>query len=270
MTDPERFDGLSDAVLTGYLDGELSEDERARVEDALLRDPSARYRLAVLERGGKAISAAFDAMLDDAPDDRLTERFSGAVAQSHRAAAEPPREPVSRLVLALAACLLLVVGGAIGFLAGQARERGALPASEQWLQAVAQQVSLYGPASLAEVSLTPADAQKRLTTLSAALDLSLQPSAVALPGLTLRRIDLLRVAGRPLGQLLYEGSTRGPVALCIIAEADEGATAQVRRRIAGMNLVYWNAGGHGFLLVGAAPPKMLDHLAQIIISELPG
>jgi anti-sigma factor RsiW len=270
MTERERSDALSDAALTGYLDGELSDDERARIEDALRRDPLARDRLAALQHGGQVIRGALDTMLDAVPEDRLTTMLSSAVAQSHRPVAVPTRAPVSRIVLALAACLLLVIGGAIGFLAGQAGERGALPASERWLQAVAQQVSLYGPASLADVSLTPTDAQRRLATLSASLDLSLQPGAVALPGLTLRRVDLLQIAGRPLGQLLYDGSTTGPVALCITAEPGESDAAQVSRSIAGMNLVYWNSGGHGFVLVGAAPAAKIEQLSQIVISRFRG
>ena len=61
-------------LLTGYVDGELDEEQRARVEAALQQDPGLRRELA----GMRQLRALTDACLDDRTDAELG-RFWGAV-----------------------------------------------------------------------------------------------------------------------------------------------------------------------------------------------
>jgi len=60
-------------LLTGYADGELGPEDRARVEEALARDPELRRELAELRRWKEALLGA------DAVTDGELEAFWGAV-----------------------------------------------------------------------------------------------------------------------------------------------------------------------------------------------
>jgi len=62
-------------LLAGYLDGELSDEERARVESALAADPMLRAELEEMRRLQDAIGAA----TADARGDVEVERFWGGV-----------------------------------------------------------------------------------------------------------------------------------------------------------------------------------------------
>lgn len=262
--------GVSDAVLTAYLDDELEPAAREDVERLVRSDSRIRDRLAVLACGGRGVRPAFDRVLDAAPDDRLEALLARAAARSRSPPLAPVRHHVRRGLMAMAASLLLVIGGTAGFMVGQAPPAflARMFAWDEWQESIARQVSLHDRASLAAIEVDPADQRVRLARLSAELGISLSPELVQLPGLSLKRVERLRVEDRPLLQLLYDGDETGPVALCIVREPDEGGE-RASRRIAGMNLVYWTADGYGFLLVGAAPADTIRGLAEIASSRFP-
>lgn len=55
--DPEDRSG--DMLLFAYVDGELDEDQRRRVEELLARDPDARQRVAQLRELNALLKAAY-------------------------------------------------------------------------------------------------------------------------------------------------------------------------------------------------------------------
>jgi hypothetical protein len=73
---------------------------------------------------------------------------------------------------------------------------------EAWLDAVAKQVSLYSRESVASIPVDETTQKTDLDRLSEILKVDLSQARVALPGLTLK---LLQIENRPLAQLLYEG-----------------------------------------------------------------
>lgn len=263
-------DRPTDAELVAYLDGALEPAAHGEIERQLRDDPVARDRLAALAAGGRPLREVFDGLLEAAPRERLQAMLADTVART-----EPqPRRAVAgrgaRLLAQIAAALLLVVVGAAGgyFAAG-----GPAPGliadlvdfdgSDAWRDTVAQQVSLYAGDSVAALPVDEAAQAAALARLGSALDISLSPQGTALPGLVLKRADLLQSRDRPLAQLLYYAADTGPVALCIMREeeADHGPTVERR---AGLNLVYWNAGGRAFLLLGGAQAARLQALADTI------
>lgn len=264
-------DNLSDAVLTAYLDGELEPAARGDVERRVASDLRIRERVAALTRGSLPFRDAFDLVLGSAPHDRLETALNVAIARSKPSEIVPRRRLLRHAPIAIAASLLLMVGATAGFMIGTAPPTfiGRMFAWDEWQQSVARQVSLYGRKSLAAIEVDPADLQAQLARLGAQLNVDLSAPVVALPGLSLKRADLLQIEDRPLIQLLYDGADTGPVALCIVAELDDDSE-RARRRIAGMNLVYWTAGGYGFLLVGAAPAETLWRLADVAARRFPG
>jgi anti-sigma factor RsiW len=88
---------------------------------------------------------------------------------------------------------------------------------------------------------------------------------VALPGLTLKRVELLQFENRALAQLLYEGN-HGIVVLCIMPEPD-GASEREAERRANLNTVYWASGDHRFLLVGPVSAEIMENIADVVQSR---
>ena len=88
-------------VLVDYVSGELSAEERARVEARLVADPAFRAR-------AEPLLAAWDVRPSVAGDD------ARAVAALRRAIVVEGRRPVRRIAVGVAAAVVLVLGGIYG------------------------------------------------------------------------------------------------------------------------------------------------------------
>ena len=140
------------------------------------------------------------------------------------------------------------------------------PETIGWIAAVAGQLSLYDAASVASIQVNDAKQQAQLSKLGEVLKLDLSAPKVALEGLTLKRAELLHFKGRKVAELLYASAEHGPLALCIMAEPGGEGEGEVESRD-GLNFMYWTASGRRFLLIGAAPAKKIDALADTISSR---
>ena len=119
---------------------------------------------------------------------------------------------------AAAAVLLLLCGGLAGYFIANTPDifEEADAFEDQWIDAVAGQLSLYNADSLSAIQVNDAEQKSQLSKLATVLDVDLSESRVALDGLTLKRADLLHFQGRKIAELLY-ASEHGPVAFCIAA-----------------------------------------------------
>lgn len=88
--------GVSDETLVAYLDGSLPEGERRRVDQIVQKDEAVRERLNALDMEAAPLKGAFDALLQEAPTERLKARFEAA---SRQTAAVPGFESPSSLGL---------------------------------------------------------------------------------------------------------------------------------------------------------------------------
>ena len=162
------------------------------------------------------------------------------------------------LAAAAAALLLLICGGVAGYFVAKApielfEEADSF--EDEWIAAVAGQLSLYDAVSVASIQVDDAEQRAQLSKLGDMLKLDLSEPRVALEGLTLKRAELLHFQGRKVVELLYASEEHGPVALCIAAEPGGEREGEVETRD-GLNFMYWAAGGRRFLLIGAAPEKV--------------
>jgi len=205
------------------------------------------------------------AKLDSAPRERLRAQLTASVTKSTR----PSWLARSRRWgMPIAAALLLAIGaGAVGYLLGQSSptlfEMG--NSEEAWLDAVANQVSLYRRESVASIPVDETMQKTELHRLSEILKLDLSQARLALPGLTLKRVELLQFENRPLAQLLYEGE-HGIVALCVMREPGGSSEREAERR-ANLNTVYWASGDYRFLLVGPVLAETMEKIADVIQSR---
>jgi anti-sigma factor RsiW len=258
---PGPTDIDNDALLVAFLDGELKPEGHEELVRRLRTDVSLRDRLAALAEGGQHLRSSFDALLKAAPRARLDGAFAAALSTRRR------REYRFReMLLAAAAALLLLIGGGVaGYFIAKApgelfEEADAF--EEDWIAAVAGQLSLYNAASVASIKVDEAEQQAQLSKLGDLLELDLSAPKVELEGLTLKRVELLHFQGRKVAELLY-ASEHGPVALCIVAEPGGEGEGEVESRD-GLNLMYWAASGRRFLLIGGAPPERIEALADTI------
>jgi anti-sigma factor RsiW len=254
-----------DTILVAYLDGELEPEAHEKLERLLKTDASVRERLAMLSRGSRPFKRTFDAVLDSAPREKLQGQLNSLVTKSTRLNLLARSR---RWGMAIAAAILLAIGaGTVGYLVGQSSpDLFDLGNSEDaWLDAVANQVSLYSRESVASIPIEEAIQKSELSRLSEVLKLDLSQARVALPGLTLKRVELLQFENHPLVQLLYEGKD-GIIALCIMPEPDAESQREAERR-ADLNTVYWAAGNYRFLLVGPVSPETMENIADVVQSR---
>jgi anti-sigma factor RsiW len=170
--------------------------------------------------------------------------------------------------MAIAAALLLAIGaGTGGYILGQSSPDlfDVGNSEEAWVDAVANQVSLYSRESVASIPVDETTQKTQLGRLSEILKVDLSQARVALPGLTLKRVELLQFENQPLAQLLYQGE-HGVVALCIMPEPGGESEREAERR-ANLNTVYWASRDYRFLLVGLAPAETMEKLADMIQSR---
>ncbi len=166
-----------------------------------------------------------------------------------------------------AAIVLLILGAAAGF--GIARTIAPTEVAELpgWRSVVADYVALYTPETFALAPADPAAYAPRLKVVGDGLGLDLAPETVALPGLDLKGAILFHYDGKPLGQVSYLSTEYGPVAFCIIKNGREDAPLAFEER-RGMNVVFWNSAGRGYLIIGTLPRDRLEALADTLASRV--
>jgi anti-sigma factor RsiW len=273
MISPVDNNEVSDARLVAYLDDALSPAERAVVARAIEQNPELRQRLDFLDMGGRPFTQAFDLLLEAAPDDRLQAMFAGLV-NGQAAATPPPKEeekviPLRRAPamamrpiwqMAAAASIALTMFGT-GIVTGVllAPEK---PAQRNWMEAVAQYVSLFSEQTLAGMPAEAAAREAGLRRVSSALGIDIsREKLVSLPSLEFQGTQLLQLEGRPLAQIAFKSETGKPVAICIIKTTKPPEPASAERRH-GMNLVHWVANGYGFMVIGDVPEDTLKRISQ--------
>jgi len=242
-----------DTLLTRHLDGELDRAETEKLKARLAAEPALARRLEELKTASLPFRAAFDALAEQAPVERMTTRFEAAIASR----IAPARRVFPWPAAAAAALGLLVVGGVLGRLTATQEE-------DTWRAAVADYMELYTAETFAESDASTL--QKQLTALSDGLKLKLDPGALVIAGLAPRRAEILQYDGAPLGQIGYVDADR-PIALCIIDDGEPDSGQSVAERD-GLSLVFWAKGGRGYLAIGKAPAARLAAFAEAARAQL--
>ena len=192
-----------DERLAALLDNELGEDAKSALLQRLANDETLRERLDVLRRDRDRLIASFDALLGQAPLDRLRAAIPPAEA-------EPPAIPTRRVGwLELAAgvvigLLLAALASWVGF-GGGAREE-----HESWRQTVIEYMDLYTPDTFALANPDDAVQARQLQAVSAKVGVALTPDKIALPGLRYRTALNLSYDANALGEIAYTDAGGSP------------------------------------------------------------
>jgi anti-sigma factor RsiW len=253
-----------DAQLVALIDGRLDEAAISAVERRLASDAGLRERLAQLQAGGRPFASAFQALLDEAPIERL--KASLAALNLDAREDKPLRAPsafrASRFGIAAAIALFCV-----GIVAGRyiphpsnSSLHGASAGGqhEDWRQAVAEYMGLYTPDTFAA---KPASHDDELAALGAKIGMALTPERIGLANLQFKGAQIFSYDGAPLGQLGYLDPATGPVLFCIIRDSEADAPMKAEKR-EGFAVASWARGGRGYMLIGRLPVDQMAELAN--------
>lgn len=155
-----------------------------------------------------------------------------------------------------------------------AQVAAAIEVTPPWVEAVASYMRLFTAETLLRSARPLRAMQRELAKLGTRFDLDLQSLSNSIPGLTLQRVDLLELRGRPLLQLAYTDRDGSPVAVCLIvrpadagsqkASGQRGTLALRRHEVHGLKTVEWDRPRLGLLVMGRASADRLSAAARII------
>jgi anti-sigma factor RsiW len=266
----------ADADLGAFLDGELSPAQAQWVVSWLSRDAELRRRRDLLAQESGAVKDAFAALLSEAPEARLEQMLHGLPGYQKAGASE--RGPLlfflhgrrPRLALLAAGIALFAAGALADHFLPEWREVTGIEASDsedEWRQAVAEYMSLYTPETIAGISDDPSHMEHELGAVGAKLGVRLPPSDVSLPGIALKRAQILQYDEKALGQIAYLDPHDGVMALCIYGDSHKDIAPTTEHR-AGLNIVHWASHGRAFMLVGRKAIPELRDLASLLSQRL--
>ena len=247
-----------DVLLTGMVDGELDEGRRNALLARLANEAPLRERLEAIKAGGRPFRAAFDALLEEAPLERLK---ASLASLGPAAAPRPAFWSMPRSLAAGVAVAVFLAGFGLGrFAPHPAPEvQVAEPVGEDWRDAVAEYAALYTHETFANA---PADDSARgaeLKTLGAKLGIDLSPERTRIDNLAFKTATLLAYDGAPLGQLAYSDAQAAPVLFCIIADSRPDAPL-VNEARGNFALTTWAHEGRGYMVIAHLPA---DRIAEI-------
>ena len=249
---------VNESQLHAYVDGALSESERAAVEDLLASDPEAAARVDAYRAQNEALHRAFDAVLDEPHSLRIDVSRDVAVARR-------------RWGLALAATFAggLAIGALLhAGLAGQRAGMGEAPIARQAALAHAA----YVPEVRHPVEVAASDEQHLVAWLSKRLDTPVRAPSLASAGYQLLGGRLLPPAGEageaPVALFMYENAQGKRLSLLVRREASGSATAFRFARQGATNVFYWVDGPLGYALAGEIGRDELSPIAQSVYRQL--
>ncbi|NEI74176.1 transcriptional regulator [Rhizobium lusitanum] len=248
-----------DELIVAYLDDELDAAAKLAVEDRLNRDSAFCDRFEFLTSNSVPMHAAFAALLDDAP----VERMKSALPPLDRIVPDPAL-PNRRRFLA-AACLAAgaVAGGGLVRLLSS----GETGSSQNWRAVVADYMQLYSADTLSNLSDDPAVKADQISRVASVMQLPLTTQGLMISGIPFKRAQLLTFDRKPLAQIAYLDPKYGPLALCI-THSSKGKSDFQREQRLGMNIVFWSSADHSFMVIGRNPPEQLGAIANQLQSGL--
>jgi hypothetical protein len=246
----------SDEQLVAYLDGELEQEYRHQLDNAIAEDSLLSLRVQWLSRSNLPYKNAYEELAQQAPLDRLQARLD--------AIPSPERPGLSRRWFIAGAAAALVAGGVLAdrlFLGWHAAQ------SNNWRALVGDYMALYVPQTLDHLPTDEASQRAQLRTIDARLGLNLSPATLKLPGAEFKRAQTLEYDGVPIAQIVYLDAKHGPLALCV-TRSNSGSQPLAHERRHEMNVVYWTEREHAWMLIGRNSSAQLEQHAGLLRAQL--
>lgn len=246
-----------DAELVALIDNELDENRRTALLARLAGDELLRQRYEELRQTGAPLAASFDALLGQAPLERL--RAALPADQALR----PPSRRFGGIALRDLAAGVVIGLLAAGAAAWAALSFGLIGPQDGWRSAVAEYTNLYTGETFSPLNPDAALQGKELSAVRARVGGNLTPDAIVLPGLRFATAFMLSYGGSPLGVIAYVDPSGAPVLLCILASRAPDAPIRSERR-GDLSLASWSDDGRSYLVIGRMPEERAFSLAQTL------
>jgi anti-sigma factor RsiW len=252
---------INDDDLQAYADGQLADERRVDVEQALARDASLAARVAAIREQNAALRDAFDPWLAERVPPRLI------------AAAEGPARHgiVARGWPALAAAATLVLGVAIGWIGRDAMlERSGMPTT--FARQAAFTHVLYAADQRRPVEVWANEEASLARWLTRRMGTQAHIPDLGTLGYTLVGGRLVAGGQKPTGLVMYENADKQRLTLQwrLTREkaAEEGETAFRYAHEDGVSVFYWVDDDCAYALSGPFDrPKMLG-IARVVYGQL--
>ena len=226
---------FSDETLKAYLEGNLNGDEATAIEQAVEVDPELEQRLMALDPFAPVVEAVFERVPAEAPHVELPEPSVAAHV--------PPTGGPWRL---------LAVAASVAIIAVSATFWATRPAPMGWAEQAAIYQSLYVPDTIAELDNSSQVLDAQFAAAEEQLGRSLNRDALEdLPGMELKRAQVLSFKGKPLIQVVFSDEQGRPFAFCVIRQGDGAPSKDVKEAVlSGLATATWAQNGYGYMLIG--------------------
>ncbi|MBN3728246.1 anti-sigma factor family protein [Burkholderia sp. Ac-20379] len=284
-----------DASLLAYVDGELSPQDTAQIEQAIGASEELSARVALLRASQLPYGEAFGQQsLPPVPEsltrnvEAMIRRHREAEAAASAAAApagteEPeaslgpnvhrlrPRAPKPAAFTWPKLAVAFVAGAfccglALQFLPTLRESAGLATVASQggmapWIRAAAGYQQLYVRDTIASLQPDAAATAATVADIQSADHLPVRIPDLSSEGLTFKRVQRLRFHDKPLVQIVYLPKQGKPVALCVLRVA-KGDAAPSSQQVDGMSVVAWRRGELGYALIAAPGDVDLEGLGK--------
>ncbi len=226
---------FSDETLLAYLEGNLDEAEARAVESAVEDNPELEQRLMALDSFAPLVQAVFERLPAQDPKIDLPEP-------------EPHTQP------AVGGLRLLAVAASVAVVAVSATFWATRPQPMGWAEQAAIYQSLYVPDTIAALDTSSEALAAQFTLAEEQLGRSLNREALeALPGMELKRAQVLSFKGKPLIQVVFADAQGQPFAFCVIRQGEGAPNKDVKEAVlSGLATATWAQDGYGYMLIGSS------------------
>lgn len=260
MSEMERE--VTDTDLLAYVDGQLSPDERTRIEAYLATHADKAAEVAHWQRQNEALETLFAPAGNEPVPARL---LPAAIARGNAANSNFRWSQVA------AAVVLVVLGGAIGW-AGRDVVTPTEAASDVLIQSAVTAHSLYVNENRHAVEVAADDRDHLVSWLSSRVTQPITPPDLAAEGFVLVGGRLLppteNATTSPAAQLMYENAALERVTVYITSALPDRATVAEFTSRAALDAFYWSNDRITCTVVGDLPEAEMQTVAKKVYQQL--
>jgi anti-sigma factor RsiW len=242
---------ITEDDLHAYIDQHLAPERQAQVAAYVAAHPDVAQRIAAFSDQRDDLRTA----LAPVADEPLPARLNLSRIMENR------RQRISPLWWAIAAMLLISIGGAGGWIA-----RGSIPFSSSGLAALAQEAAdsykVYAPDRVRPVEFRASEGPQLVQWLSNRLNQQVRVPDLTTAGYRLMGGRLIATSHGPAAMFMYDddhGDRLVVLTRPMAADKNAQMTPQSREDIAGFT---WADGGMGYSLVGRSAVESLRPIAN--------
>jgi anti-sigma factor RsiW len=257
-----RDTDITEARLLAYVDGQLTDEDRAAVERYLEAHPDKAAEVAHWQRQNEALSALFAPAASQPLPARLQPRLLAG-----RTTDRSLRLPQ----MAAAALVLLALGGAMGW-AGRDLAMPVETASDALIGSAVAAHALYVRENRHAVEVAAAEHDHLVTWLSNRISQPITAPDLAAEGFSLVGGRLLppdrRADAGPAAQLMYENAAAERVTVYITAGLPDGEDAYEFTGRGALAAFYWANADITCTVVGNLPEAQMQTVASKVYQQM--